>query len=248
MLGWSSLFIVGTLVIAGVVTIVAPNGRVLLIGLAVHTITLALLASGPAGPIMTGAVFVGNATAVAVMGLALFYLENGKQEAPVATDSVPSHPRGQRRRALDKPRGSSGFLNGLSAILAVVIAWGLSNKPIAGLAEATAGLPSLVAYWLLTAGLVILLANREYLKVGAGLLLMVNGSQIVYLMSATSLEARLIAASVVVVLAVSLGVSHLAVVAAKLSASQESLPTPEVSANSAGDACSTVVIEGDKAC
>lgn len=213
-----SLVSLAVLMIGGVCVITARQELSLLVGLLLHALALANLVVVSAGTIVAGAVLVGDVTAIAVLTLAHLYRLDLRGESSGLRSRVRATLSGSSAGSADWRKEPSIFLQGLSALLAAVVAYGLSDKPISGTPEAVSGVPSFVAYWLLAAGLVVVLLSRDHLKLGGGLLMMVNAGQMMYLASARNLETSLVAVSVAVVVAISLGVTHVSEIAARVAA------------------------------
>lgn len=213
-----SLPAIVVLVAAGIVVIVGQYEVVLLAGLGLYSLALAAIAGIGAGWAMSVSLLIANATAIAVMALSAIYRADQTQDWAHISRQVRVLWRRPTRRLGDRQRQPSLLLQVLSALLAVAIALGLSDKPITGGSEALRGVPAFVGYWLLAAAVIVFLLGRDYLKVGAGVVMMVNAGQMMYLMLATNLETSLIAGSMAVLIALSLGVSFLAILAAQLAA------------------------------
>lgn len=209
-----SLPVLALLIVGGAMAMVASLHRFLFGGLITSAVALAILLVPYTGLAVAGALFIANATSVAMMGLGSAYraghLDNPAefwQKARASVVKPTTYRNGWQN-------GSSSYLQWLSVILAAVIALGLSDRSILGTIEAGSGTPGFVAYWLLTLGFMIIMVQRGALKVGGGLVLAINGAQVMYLTSASSLEVVLIIAMVGVMLAVSLGISYLTAVGA----------------------------------
>ena len=225
-----SLPAIAVLVVAGIVVIAAQYEVVLLAALALHSLALAVIAGIGAGWAISASLLTANATAIAVMALSAIYRADQTQDWANISRQARVLWRRPPRRFGDWQRQPSLLLRVLSALLAVAIALGLSDKPIGGGSEALRGMPAFVGYWLLAAAVIVFLLGRDYLKVGAGVVIMVNAGQMMYLMLATNLETSLIAGSMAVLIALSLGVSFLAVTAARLAASTGPEPNQVLSA------------------
>jgi hypothetical protein len=206
---------IAILFLAGACIMLTRDARVLLGAFALHTIVLAWIAAPSAGWPMSLALLIGNIAAVGIIALGLFASEASSEAATANTPEMSSIERLRRRQSIWRRR-QGGFLQGLSVLLAAVVAYGLGDKPIPGTTEASSGLPSIIAYWALAAGLVILLLNRDALKIGSGVVFLVNAGQMAYLMSARYLQSLVMIAAVGVLLASAMAISRLLVVKAEV--------------------------------
>jgi hypothetical protein len=202
------------LVLAGAGIMMTRDARVMLGALGVHTIVLAWLAAPSAGWPMSLALFIGNFTAIGIIALGLLAGESSSA-ATTAQTETPSIERLRRRQPIWRRR-QGGFLQGVSVLLAAVVAYGLGDKPIPGTAEASSGLPSIIAYWALASGIIILLLNRDALKIGSGVVILINAGQMAYLMSARYLQSLVMIAAVAVLLASAMAISRLLVIRAEI--------------------------------
>lgn len=216
-----SLLSLIVLMSGGTIVLTARHESVLLGGLALHAVALAGLVAICAGNIVAGAVLIGDVTAIAVLALSCYYRLDRKEKLGSLWSYVRSSYGNPMKGLPHWRKEPSVLLQGLSALLAAVVAYGLSDKPISATPEAVSRVASLAGYWLLASGLLVVLLSRDHLKLGGGLLMMINAGQMMYLASARSLETALVAASVAVVVAITLAVSYVGESVARMAVAGE---------------------------
>ena len=140
-----SLLSLIVLMIGGTIVLTARHESGLLGGLALHAVALAGLVAISAGNFVAGAVLIGDVTAIALVGLACYYRLGRKEELGSLWSYVRSSYGNPLKGLPHWRKEPSILLQSLSALLAAVVAYGLSDKPISATPEAVSRAASLAA-------------------------------------------------------------------------------------------------------